>query len=78
MDFLAFLDSICKGMATASGLGLIGLMIVRINPRGRFKLVGFEPGPVFDPKMKHTARQVTIAFAVCVGILMVRTFFAVV
>jgi hypothetical protein len=72
MEFLTVLDAVCKGMATAFGLGLIGLLLFRVNPRGKVRLAGFEAGPVFAPGMARTGGRIACAFAVCVGIWALR------
>jgi hypothetical protein len=70
-------DAVLKGMSTASGLGLIGLMLVRTRPRGGFRIIGFEHGPVFDPQLAPAGRRIAWGFMICVGLLMLRTFVAV-
>jgi len=75
---LEFFDPLMKGMTAASGLGLIGLMLIRTTPRGDWKIVGLEAGPVFDPKEARTAKYVTCAFVFCVVAVMLRTLGAVI
>ena len=77
VEFFAYLDPLLKGMSAAIGIGLIGLMLVRTDARGRFKIVGLEAGPVFAPSMKQTGRWLAYGFIVCVGLMILRTFGAV-
>ena len=77
-ELFQFLDPLLKGMSTAMGLGLVGLMLVRTDARGRFKIVGLDGGPVFPPSMKKAGRWLTYGFIACVGLIVLRTFGAVI
>jgi hypothetical protein len=78
LELFQYLDPLLKGMSTAMGVGLIGLMLVRSDARGRFKVVGLEAGPLFAPSMKQTGRWLGYGFIACVGLMILRTFGAVV
>jgi hypothetical protein len=77
VDLPGCVDPILKGMTAITGLWLMGLMVVRTNARGKWKIIGLEWGPVFDPKMQKTAWRVALAFAVAVLLVAVRTFCAI-
>ncbi|HYF48918.1 MAG TPA: hypothetical protein VEJ63_05915 [Planctomycetota bacterium] len=69
---LNYFDPLLQGMSTALGLGLVGLLVLRTNARGKVKILGLEHGPLFQPTMQKTGRLLTIAFVVCVALVMLR------
>ena len=73
MDWQQGIDFALKTLAIVCGAGLAGLAIVRVTPRGKWKLIGTELGPLFDPKYAKVARTVAWAFSVLVMVLMVRS-----
>ena len=77
-EFVCMCDGVLKALSAVTGLWLMGLMVLRTNARGRWRVVGLELGPVFDPKMTQTGHKVALAFVVTVGLVMLRTFVSVV
>ena len=78
MELFEFLDPVLQGIAAGSGVGLIGLMLVRTTPRGALRIVGLEPEPLFDPRVAKAGRRMALLFGICVFVVVVRTFGAVV
>jgi len=72
LDWLQFFDPMLQGMSVAVGLGLVGLLVLRTNARGRVKILGLEHGPLFQPSMQKTGRILTIAFVACVALVIMR------
>jgi hypothetical protein len=73
MDWQHAIDVTLKAMTALCGMGLAGLAVVRITPRGRWKMIGAEIGPLFDPKHAKTARTVAWVFSVLVMVMMLRS-----
>jgi hypothetical protein len=73
MEFHEFLDFALKSFVTLSGIGLIGMMVLRTDARGRFKMIGFEQGPVVQPKWAPRAKAVACAFAIAVVVVLARS-----
>jgi len=71
-DWLPFLDPLLEGMSAAFGIGLVGLMVLRTDARGRIKIIGLEWGPLFQPSMQKTGRILTLAFVACVALVIMR------
>ena len=78
MDVFEILDPFLKSISAVSGLCLVGLMLFRVTPRGRIKMVGLEMGPVFDGNTAPLGRRVAFVFALCVVLIMARTFVAII
>lgn len=72
MDWQQGLDWVLRAMAALSGIGLAGLIVVRTTPRGRWKLIGMEGGPLFDPKTAKVACMVAWTFAFLVVLVLAR------
>jgi hypothetical protein len=62
-------DALVKLMVTVNGLGLVGMMVVRTNARGKMRIIGLEHGPLFHPRWAGTAKWLALAFAI--GVLVV-------
>ena len=63
------LNDLLKTFVTLSGMGLIGMMVVRTNARGKMRIIGLEHGPLIHPRFSGAARWVALAFAI--GVLLV-------
>jgi len=61
------LDFVLKSLVSISGIGLVGMMVVRTNARGRMKLVGLDAATLFDPRLKNQGQQMAWAFCVALG-----------
>ena len=72
MDWQQGIDVSLRAITALCGMGLAGLAVVRITPRGRWKLIGAEIGPLFDPKYAKVARTVAWTFSVLVMVMMLR------
>jgi len=71
---LESLDPIIKSLAASSGIGLIGMLLVRTTARGGWKIMGFEPGPIVEPQMKKWAVALTWIFATVAFLGMLRGY----
>jgi len=72
MELVQWFDPGLKALAALSGLGLAGMMVVRTTPRGKWKIIGFEPEPLFDPRTVHVARMLAWAFGIFLVMLLAR------
>ena len=72
MDIQEWVDFALKYMSAFSGLCLVGLMVVRTDARGRWKLVKLDFGPVVNPKWAETAKMIAWTFGTCVSLFVAR------
>jgi hypothetical protein len=63
------LHELLRTFVTLSGMGLIGMMVVRTNARGKMRIIGLEHGPLFHPRFAAVAKWVALAFGI--GVLLV-------
>jgi hypothetical protein len=63
------LNDLLKTFVTLSGTGLIGMMVVRTNARGKMRVIGLEHGPLFHPRWAGAAKWIALAFGM--GVLLV-------
>ena len=70
-----FIDVFLRGMVTLSGLGLIGLTLIRTNARGQWSIVGLECKDVFDPRNARHGEMVSWLFGIGVFLVVVRCLF---
>lgn len=73
MDWQQGIDVTLKALTALCGMGLAGLAVVRVTPRGKWKLIGAECGPLFDPKHAKVARTVAWTFAFLVLVTLARS-----
>lgn len=73
-QFAESIEVLLRMSLACSGAMFVGLTVLREDARGRFHMVGFENGPLFDPRYAWHAQVTGGVFGLCVLLSALRYF----